>query len=175
MPLSNFKGISLAQKEYLMKMKLLMPLLLIACVLCACSAPPEADPLKQMSENVQQAIPEDFEKQTETEVYTFQFTNSTGAELTYHICLTSYAESQSSNISGFHADAVRGIFDPDTAQLEKEFAISDHPAALYQLDDDSYLCCTSSPEASVVLEYPAGSISEEDAIRIIQSVYEGAN
>lgn len=158
-----------------MKIKFFIPLFLIACILCACSAPQKSDPLTQMSERIQQAIPKDFEKQSDTEVYTFQFTDGTGAELAYHICLTSYEKSHDSHISGFHTDAIRAVFDPDTAQLQKEFVISDHPAALYQLDNVSYLCCTSSPEASVVLEYPVGSITEEDAVRIIQSIYEGTN
>lgn len=152
--------------------KKLATLLLALCIFTACSAPSEPNEIEQILDNVEQAISEDFEKQTVTEVCNFELVNDQDDTMILHLCFTTYYGADPKDITGLNTAALSAVFDLENAQLQKEFSVSEHPAAIYQDETRAYLCWTSSPEASAVLEHTPGSIREEDAFRIVQSVYE---
>ncbi len=149
--------------------------LLALCILTACSVPSEPNEMEQMLENVEQGLGEEYEKQSVTKVYDFEFSNDQGNTLIMYICATTYFAADPEAVTGLDMAALSAVFDPESTTLQKEFTVSGHSAAIYQDDDHTYLCWTTSPEASGILEYAPGTISEEDALRIVRSVYEGPN
>jgi len=157
-------------------MKKLSAIFLLAlCILTACSAPSEPNEMEQMLEKVEQGLGEEYEKQSVTKVYDFEFTNGQGRTLTMYICATTYFAADPEAVTGLDKAALSAVFDPENTPLQKEFTVSGHSAAIYQDDAHTYLCWTTSPEASGVVEYTPGTITEEEALRIVRSVYEGPN
>ena len=112
------------------------------------------------------------EKGFQTTVYSCDFTDEAEGRMVYHLCITKYDALPSHAITELHTAAVTAVFDIAHARLVKKFDSSGHPAAIYQSSDCNYICCTTSPEASVVLEYDPSTFSEDDVIRSIRSIYE---
>lgn len=155
--------------------KKLATLLLALCIFTACSSPAEQDEMEQMLQKVEQALGEDYEKQIVTKVYDFEFINDQDDMMILHLCLTTYYGADPEDVTGLNTAALSAVFDLEGAQLQKEFTVSEHPAAIYQDETHAYLCWTSSPETSAVLDHTPGAISEENALRIVQSVYKYPN
>jgi len=59
---------------------------------------------------------------------------------------------------------------PDEAESCRECTVSGLPAAIYQKDGRAYLCWTIMPELSCVIEYNPAVESEEDMLRMAESV-----
>ena len=74
-----------------------------------------------------------------------------------------------------HTDAFSAVFDLGNAVLIRELDICGRAAAIYQETDQNYLCCTLSPATSVVLEYAPDTLSEDDAVHILRSIYDPAD
>lgn len=150
-----------------------MPLILSFCT--GCSVKYESDPLQQEITQIESALDgvldEEYKKQRETEVTDFHFT-SEDAAMVYYICQTTYYAEVPNGVTGVDTDAILRIFPVDDAQLEKEFEICKHPAAIYQLGEQSYLCCTPDPEYTLVLAYEPEYLGEEEAVTTIRSVFE---
>lgn len=150
-------------------------LLLVLCILTACSAPSKPNKMERMLEKVEQRLGEEYEKQAVTKVYDFSFTNGHGNTFMMYICVTTYFAADPEAVTGLDRAALSAVFDPENTPLQREFTVSGHSAAIYQDDDHTYLCWTTSPEASGVMEYAPGTITEEEALRIVRSVYEVPN
>jgi len=158
-----------------MKKNLSAIFLLALCILTACSALLEPNKMEQMLEKVEQGLGEESEKQAVTKVYDFAFTNSHGNTFMMYICAATYFAADTETVTGLDKAALSAVFDPENTPPQKEFTVSGHSAAIYQDDDHTYLCWTTSPEASGVLKYAPGTITEEEALRIVRSVYEIPN
>ena len=109
------------------------------------------------------------EPQSTTRVMTFDFSDGEH-EMSLHIYQTYYYVDDIL-ISGVNYDAISGLFDTSDPVLEKEFGVYGYPAAIYRGDVNSYLCWTSDPTVSGVLEYKTGTISEDELMKIVKSVY----
>ncbi len=136
--------------------------LLVLCILTACSAPSEPNKMEQILEKVEQKLGEEYEKQTATKVHDFAFTNGHGNTFTLYICVTTYFAENPETVTGLDRAALSAVFDLENTPLQREFTVNGHPAAIYQDDDHTYLCWTTSPEASGVVEYVPGTITEEE-------------
>ena len=110
----------------------------------------------------------------QTEVYDFTFTDPQGNRMVYYICLTAYDAPLSQEKLALDTEALEAVFSPEDASLLKTLTIADHPAAYYQGTQWTYLCCTTSPQTTVVLQYDPNVLSEETACRVIQSIFSGA-
>ena len=156
-----------------MKKKLWLICLLVLCLFTACaSASEESGELDRAAEQIQQALPGGFEKIAQTDVYDYVFSSEDGSEMILHLCITTYDDESAVNITGLDIAAISAVFDAANTALVKEFTASGHSAAIYQGETCNYLCWTTSAQASAVMEYDPDSISEEEAMRIVQSVYE---
>ena len=130
----------------------------------------------QLEGNSEPAIEiEEYEMQRKTEVFETVFQHLDGNTMIYYICETTYFNASQEKVSGLDTVAFYSIFPVDAARLQKELTIVDYPAAYYQQGARSYLCCTVSPEISLVLEYNPESISDEEAYKVIHSVFEAPN
>ena len=110
-------------------------------------------------------------KEPTTEVLQATFSDGRGGTLDYYTVKTTYHSTVPESAAGLHTDAFRAVFDLDNTVLLKEFDVGGHAAAIYQGKSRNYICCTSSPTASVVMAYDPNAVTEEDMIRTIQSIY----
>lgn len=145
--------------------------ILFLCFLTACANSSQPSPLDKAAQTIENAIEkEGYEKQRQTEVYDFTFEDENDNRMVYYICLTTYYTEQPAE-TALDTDALWAVVSPDTVRLHKELTIEGHPAAYYQGQDQMYLCCTSTQEATVILQYDPDAVSEDTAFRVIQSIF----
>ena len=111
-----------------------------------------------------------MEKQTVTKVSDLVYSDNEGNTIVYHVCTTTYYEADSAKQTGMNTDAISAVISPDEAESYRECTVSGLPAAIYQKDGRAYLCWTIIPELSCVIEYDPTDESEEDIIRMAESV-----
>lgn len=129
-----------------------------------------SDP-KKVIQRVENALGEDFKKQTMTEIAA-TLVYSDGNEnnnINYHVLKTTYYEADPNDVTGLNVDALNILFSPDTAISCEEMKIQEWDAALYKTTEQCYLCWTYSPEVSYVLEYNPNAVSDEEIIKMAQS------
>ena len=129
---------------------------------------------KEIADRIENAIKEvlgdDVKKQTETVVAgTLKYSDKEGNAINYHILKTTYYEADPNEVKGLNVDALGVLFYPESAYSFKKMKIKDWDAALYELDELSYLCWTDTPEASYVLEYNPDAIADSEIIKMAES------
>lgn len=147
--------------------------LVISCLFAACSGTAETDGLRELAAQIEEAIPSEYVKQYEMETsHLFTATDNLGHNIEYYVITTTYYGADPEAAPRLHTDAFSTVFDIENTELVKEFDISGHAAAIYREEGLHYICCTTSPTASVVMEYDPDAVSEESAIMTIQSIFE---
>lgn len=122
-----------------------------------------SDPDK-MIERIENALGDDFKKQTKTEVVaTLVYGNGNESDnINYHILKTTYYEADPNDVTGLNVDALGVLFNPETAVSCETMKIQEWDAALYKTKEHCYLCWTYSPEVSYVLEYNPEAVSDDE-------------
>ena len=146
----------------------------IVCVLfftiMFANRPIPQDEMIAMLEQVENALGEEWEKQTVTKVSDLVYSNDEGNTIVYHVCTTTYYEADFTEQTGLNTDAISTVISPNEAESYRECTVSGLPAAIYQKDGRAYLCWTIMPELSCVIEYDPAVESEEDMLRMAESV-----
>lgn len=126
-----------------------------------------SDPDK-MIERIENALGDDFKKQTKTEVVaTLVYGNGKESDnINYHILKTTYYEADPNDVTGLNVDALGLLFNPETAVSCETMKIQEWDAALYKTEEHCYLCWTYSPEVSYILEYNPEAVSDDEIIKI---------
>ncbi len=128
------------------------------------------DEMQDTFDRLEAALGEEWKKQTVVEVSDFVYSDGKGNTIIYYICVTTYYEADANNQTGLHTDAISAVIVSDEAEECRECTVNDFPAAIYQKDGRAYLCWTITPELSCVIEYDPAVESEEDMLRIAESV-----
>ena len=146
----------------------------IVCVLfftiMFANRPIPQDEMIAMLEQVENALGEEWEKQTVTKVSDLVYSDNQGNDIIYHICTTTYFEADINEQSVLNTSAISAVIDPDEAESCRECTVGGLPAAIYQKDGQAYLCWTIRPELSCIIEYDPAVESEEDMFRMAESV-----
>lgn len=129
---------------------------------------------QNMMDNIESAIKEvfgdEYKKQSQTVLAgTLKYSDKDGNDINYHILKTTYYEADRLEITGLNVEALKTLFNPDSANDCKELKIKDWNAALYEFDELSYLCWTYSSEVSYILEYNPDVIADEEIIKMAES------
>ena len=132
--------------------------------------PTTEDEMMDMLNRVENALGDEWKKQTVTKVSDFVYSDGKGNTIIYYVCITTYYEADAAEQSGLNTDAISAIIPPDKAESNRECTVGNLPAAIYQKDKRAYLCWTIIPELSCVLEYDPAVQSEEDMLRMAESV-----
>ena len=148
-----------------MKQRIFLAILSAIFLLSSCA-------IKQKSDEIITETNHSSDRQTE--VYDFTFTDPQGNRMVYYICLTTYDAPLPQEELTLDTEALEAVFSPEDASLLKTLTIADHPAAYYQGTQWTYLCCTTSPQTTVVLQYDPNVLSDETAFQVIQSIFSGA-
>lgn len=132
--------------------------------------PTPQDEMMDMLSRVENALGDEWEKQTVTKVSDLVYSDNEGNTIVYHICITAYYEADSTKQTGLNTEAIAAVISPDEAESCRECTVSGLPAAIYQKNGRAYLCWTIMPELSCVIEYDPAVESEEDMLRMAESV-----
>ena len=144
-------------------------LVLVGAIVLA-NRPTPQDEMMDMLNRVENALGDEWKKQTITKVSDLVYSDDEGNTIVYHVCTTTYYETDTTQQSGLNTEAISAVISPDEAESYRECTVSGLPAAIYQKDGRAYLCWTIIPELSCVIEYDPAVESEEDRLRMAESV-----
>ena len=144
-------------------------LVLVGAIVLA-NRPTPQDEMMDMLNRVENALGDEWKKQTITKVSDLVYSDDEGNTIVYHVCTTTYYETDTTQQSGLNTEAISAVISPDEAESYRECTVSGLPAAIYQKNGRAYLCWTIIPELSCVIEYDPAVESEEDMLRMAESV-----
>ncbi len=145
-------------------------LLILAGVITLANRPTPEDEIMNMLNRVENALGEEWKKQTVTKVSDLVYSDKEGNTIVYHVCTTTYYEAGAVEQIGLNTDAISAVISPDEAEGCRECTVSGLPAVIYQKDGRAYLCWTIIPELSCVIEYDPTVENEEDMLHMAESV-----
>ena len=145
-------------------------LLIGAVSIIVANHPTPQDEMMDMLNRVENALGDEWKKQTVTKVSDLVYSDDEGNTIVYHVCTTTYYEADSAKQTGLNTDAISAVISPDESESCRDCTVSGLPAAIYQKDGRAYLCWTIMPELSCVIEYDPAVESEEDMLRMAESV-----
>ena len=145
-------------------------LLVLTVAITLVNRPTPQDKMVDMLNRVENARGDEWKKQTVTKVSNLVYSDSGGNTIVYHVCITTYYEADFTEQTGLNTEAIAAVISPDEAESYRECTVSGLPAAIYQKDGRAYLCWTIMPELSCVIEYDPAVQSEEDMLRMAESV-----
>lgn len=129
----------------------------------------KADDTYEIVERIENALGEEYKKQSMTELVATLRYGEEGNTINYYILKTTYYGADPSEVTGLNTRAISLIVDPEMAESSTEMKIQNWDAALYETDTLSYLCWTDTPEVSYILEYDSDAVSDEEIIKMAQS------
>lgn len=145
-------------------------LLIAAIAIILANRPTPQNEMMDMLNRVENALGDEWKKQTVTEVSDLVYSDDEGNTIIYYVCVTTYYEADATEQTGLNTDAISAVIPPDEAESCRDCTVCDLPAAIYQKEGRAYLCWTIMPELSCVLEYDPTVESEEDMLRMAESV-----
>lgn len=128
------------------------------------------DEMQDMLNRVEDALGDEWKKQTVTEVSDLVYADDKGNTIIYYVCVTTYFEADATDQIGLNTAAISAVINPEEAESSRDCTVSDLPAAIYQKDGRAYLCWTIMPELSCVIEYDPAIESEANMFRMAESV-----
>ena len=145
-------------------------LLIWAVSIIIANHPTPQDEMMDMLNRVENALGDEWKKQTVTKVSDLVYSDDKGNTIVYHVCITTYYEVDAAKQTGLNTDAISAVIPPDEAESCRDCTVSGLPAAIYQKDGRAYLCWTIMPELSCVIEYDPAVESKEDMLHMAESV-----
>ena len=145
-------------------------LLIWAVLIIIANHPTPQDEMMDMLNRVENALGDEWKKQTVTKVFDLVYSDDEGNTIVYHVCTTTYYEADATEQTGLNTEAIAAVIPPNEAESCRECTVNGLPAAIYQKDGRAYLCWTIMPELSCVIEYDPAVKSEEDMLRMAESV-----
>lgn len=113
-------------------------LLILVAVIILVNRPTPQDKIMNMLNRVENALGDEWEKKTVTEVSDLVYSDGEGNNIVYHVCLTTYYGVEATAQTGLNTDAISAVISPDTAESFRECNVSNLPAAIYQKDGRAY-------------------------------------
>lgn len=95
-----------------------------------------------------------------------------GSSMTLYTCISENADNE---VIGLNMDALSAVIDFTQIETRREFDECGYPCGIFQGENVSYACWTSCPEGSGILEYDPAVVSEEEVMKVIESVYKNPN
>jgi len=132
--------------------------------------PTPQDEMIDILDQVENALGDEWKKQTVAKVSDLVYSDDKGNTIVYYVCVTTYYGTDPAEQIGLNTNAISAVISPDEAESCRECTVSDLPAAIYQKDGHAYLCWTIMPELSCVIEYDPAVESEDDMLRMAESV-----
>ena len=123
-------------------------------------------------ENALKKVNEDYECQSVSKVTPFTYTDSEGNSIVDYFIQTAYLENEFGDHTGLDMNAIGMVIDLEKIEIKRECTVNEYGAFLCERGDRSDLCWTLSTQTSCVIEYVASLITEEDVLRMAESITE---
>mgnify|MGYP003305342216 CR=1 FL=1 len=136
----------------------------------------ENDPYWQVAKEIYkvqtalQEVDEDWSLESLSSVYPLSYQDGKGNIINYYCCTSTYPNGEPTDFSGLHKTALSQVLDVDSLENPRNCKVNGMDGLWGELGDKTYLCWTISPKYSCVIEYPTGTVVEEDIIRMAESV-----
>jgi len=136
----------------------------------------ESDPCWQVAKEIckvqtaLQEVDEDWKLESLSEVRPFVIKGPNNVSINYYCCITSYLNEEPSELEGLNKAALDMVVDIDNLENRSDCKVSSWDGVQGELEGLTYLCWTVSPKYSCVMEYTAGTVTEEDVFRMAESV-----
>lgn len=136
----------------------------------------ESDPCWQVAKEIckeqtaLQEVDEDWKLESLSEVRPFVIKGPNNVSINYYCCITSYLNEEPSELEGLNKAALDMVVDIDNLENRSDCKVGSWDGVQGELDNLTYLCWTVSPKYSCVMEYTAGTVTEEDVFRMAESV-----
>lgn len=157
----------------------LLLILSLALITAGCAAQPEPEKsqheefieyVSRVEAAADKVIGDEMPKQAKTLVIPVTWEDEDGNDVIYRIIQTTYFNADPAEVTGLNVEAIREIIDPDEAESSRDCEINDNPGAWYEKGNRIYLCWTDTPEYSFILEYSPGTLTEDEAVKMAESV-----
>lgn len=136
----------------------------------------EQDPKWQVAKEIYrvetalQEVDEDWKLESLSEVRPFVIKGPNNVSINYYCCITSYLNEEPSELEGLNKAALDMVVDIDNLENRSDCKVGSWDGVQGELEGLTYLCWTVSPKYSCVMEYTAGTVTEEDVFRMAESV-----
>ena len=121
-------------------------------------------------ETALQEVDEDWKLESLSEVRPFVIKGPNNVSINYYCCITSYLNEEPSELEGLNKAALDMVVDIDTFENRSDCKVGSWDGVQGELEGLTYLCWTVSPKYSCVMEYTAGTVTEEDIFHMAKSV-----
>lgn len=161
-------------KKYRVVSIIVLVVIVTALVCWRCA--PKKDPYWEIAEEIYRVetalkeVDENWERQSITNITPYEITNPHGNSIYYTCCHTKYFTEAELDSTGLDTDVIGTVVDLPSAEQTEDCKVGDFPARIYSIGEQKYLCWTSSPEYSFVIEYTSGSVDEADIFKMAESV-----
>lgn len=121
-------------------------LLVLALAIAFANRSTPEDEMMDMLNRVENALGDEWKKQTVTKVSDLVYSDDEENTIIYHVCITTYYEADAAEQTGLNTEAIAAVIPPNEAESYRECTVNGLPAASYQKDGQAYLCWTIIPE-----------------------------
>lgn len=128
------------------------------------------DEIMEKFDRLDATLGDEWNREYITESEHVTLSDPEGNTIIYYVCKTTYYAADPAEVTGLNIAGIRGIIDPETVESSRECNVKEMPGMIYEKGGRSYLCWTDTPEYSLILEYTPEAVSEEDIIRMAESV-----
>lgn len=106
-------------------------LLVLAVAIIFVNRSTPQDEMMDILNRMENALGDEWEKQSVTEVSNIAYSDEEGNTIIYHVCVTKYYGVDAAKQTGLNTDAISAVISPDEAESWRECTVSDLPAAIY--------------------------------------------
>ena len=90
-----------------------------------------------------------------------------GPSIYYYCCITEYLTEE---LNGPNKTAISMVVDVDSLENRQNCKVGNLDAIMGELDGQTYLCWTISPQDSCIIAYTLGAVDEEDIFYMAESI-----
>ncbi len=145
--------------------------LLLAFFLTACGGEDPAQETPAMFDRVDAALQDQgYERESVTRVVSAVLADADGNEIIYHYCETSFSEKIPSDFPLPNLSAIKAVVDPDLIQSTEPCKVCALDALRYRTQDGSFLCWSTDPEHTLVIQYDPSAVTDAEIMTMAESL-----
>ena len=114
-----------------------------------------------------QKVDENWKLESLSEVRPYEINRPDGSSIFYYCCITEYLTEE---LNGTNKMAISMVVDVDSLENRQNCKVGNLDAIMGELDGQTYLCWTISPQYSSIIAYTLGAVDEEDIFYMAESI-----
>ena len=145
--------------------------LLLTLLLTGCGGEQQPQASFAMFNQVDSALQsQGYERESVTRVVSAVLADADGNEIIYHYCETTFSGPVPTNLALPNLSVIERVVEPDRIQATEPCKVCTLDALRFRTGDRSYLCWSTDPEHTLILEYDPAAVSDADILKMAESV-----